>query len=356
MSEGGSSVEGIEVVPIHPEPKGEILSNKETARKPHCLFLSGAMVTNAGIAGIKRGLEVEYGVGKVDAFNSILNLEDPQNLKRFDQMAEVIQNKAKEGLDIVAHSLGAAELRRAIKKVTEKDATFFDQKENTENLNIILISPSGFNKGIIGAFKYLERTIRFNRAEGSWPLLSKSDTLHRGIDALTAFPPDGIPSEALEQALREGMPELSQYREGVERIPLEEEHENKSFLSKEQQENVSIYSAKMRLAIESGNYKGLRHLISSYGKILMPEVNKIYEGEFESAKAQGLKATKATMGAYIGAIRTLINSFGSTPMKEIANLQKKGVSVYLGFPENDIFMKLDQAIAFFEGTVMRLSS
>lgn len=325
------------------EPAREVVG-----QKPHCLFIAGAWGTNAGIRGIKEGLERSYGVGKVEVFNSIFST-DPQNPNRFEQMADNIQKHVKEGLDIVTHSLGAAELRRSIKKITEKDPTFFDRKENTENLHIVLVSPGGFNKGIIASFRYLGRTLRFNRKEGGWPIFSKLETLHRGIDALTAFPPEGITSSDLACAMQEAMPELSQYREGVEKIPLEEEKNNIFHLSQDQKEKFTDYSQMMRTAIENKNYAGLRHLVASYGKILFPLLNEVYAGNFESVKVQGLEATKATMGAYIGSIRTLVNSFGSTPMKEIAKLQRKGVSVDFIIPEYDIFMRLDQAISFFEG-------
>lgn len=66
----------------------------ETKSNRHCLFLSGGMGTYAGIRGIREGLEKQYGVGNVDIFNSIFST-DPQNPKRFKQMADVIQRHAK---------------------------------------------------------------------------------------------------------------------------------------------------------------------------------------------------------------------------------------------------------------------
>jgi hypothetical protein len=324
-------------------------SDNETVRKPHCLFLSPAMGTDAGLRGVKVELGKNYGPDKVTVFNSVLS-PDPQNPNRFEQMADIIQTHAKEGLDIVAHSVGAAELRRAIKKVTERDSAFFDKEENRENLQIFLVSPSGFNKGILGALKYLGRTFKFNREQGNWPIFSKSKSLYRGIDALTAFPPEGITSSDLAQAMQKAMPKQSQYREGIEKIPLEEERNNISRLSQNQKEILTIYSKKMQKAIEQKNYAEFRGIVAEYGKIFFSTLNDIYAGEFESARSEGLEAAKATMGAYIGSIRTLINSLGSTPMKEIAGLHKKGVSVNFVVPEYDIYVKLDQAIAFFEGS------
>lgn len=325
------------------------LGKEAVGQKRHCLFISAAWGTNAGLREIKDGLGKAYGHENVTVFNSVFS-SDTQNTRRFEEIATVIQDNAKKGLDVVAHSLGAVELLRAINIVKKRDATFFDSAENTENLHITLVSPSGFNKGIIGAFKYLERTFRFNREQGSWPIFSKLETLHRGIDALTAFPPKDISSADLALALRNAMLELSQYREEVGAIPLEEERNNISYLSPNQKGQFDTYSEMMHIAIENKNYDELRHLIAKYGKIFFPQLNEIYAGNFKLAKDEVSDATKATMGAYIGAIRSLINSLGSTPMKEIAKLQQKGVVVDFVIPEYDIFMKLDQAIAFFDGS------
>src|SRR3989344_9686067 len=94
-------------------------SGKEINRKPYCLFISGGFGTNAGIHGINEGLRKQDGAKSGKGFNSVFNFEDPQNPNRFNEMADFIQAHAKDGLDIIAHSLGASELKKAIDQINK---------------------------------------------------------------------------------------------------------------------------------------------------------------------------------------------------------------------------------------------
>lgn len=320
----------------------------EVNPKPHCLFLSGGMGTYAGIRGIKEGLEKQYGIGNVDIFNSVFST-DRQNPKRFQQMADVIQKHAKGGLDIVTHSLGAVELRNAIRKVLEREKNFFDSRENTQNLHIVLIGPSGFSKNIKGAFNFLRRTLRYTSEQADFGKISKSNTLFRGIDALTVFPPKDVSPEDLAKGLREAMPEVSRYERDVATFPLEKEENYFDRLSPDQKEHVETYSEMIKSVIENRNYSGLRLLVKKYGEKLRKPLAKIYAGDFESTPTPILGETRATIGGYIGLLNVLVNAFGSKPMKEIAKLNKKGIRVDFIIPEYDIFVPLHEAIAFFEG-------
>lgn len=321
---------------------------KETNANNYCLFLSGASAANADIRGIKAGLEKQYGVGKVEAFNSVFNFKDSQNPKRFEQMADFIQSHSKDGLDIVAHSLGAVELQEAIDVVKKRDKTFFDRKENVENLHIVLISPSGFSKNIKSSFEDLGRTLYYFYEElGSLPIRNKNSP-YRGIEALTAFPPEGIPSKDLAEALRKAMPELSQYDQSVKTVLLEEEHKYSDNLSADKKEQVKIYSEMMKIAISNGNYDGLRHLVIAYGELLKDPLEQVWAGNFESTTAPIAEPTRATMGGYIELMNTIVEAFGGKPMREIAQLQAKGVRVDFIVPEYEIIVPLENVIAFFD--------
>jgi len=347
MSEMSGGETGIPQIKLE-QPRLEF--NKDIGIKPHCLFISGGMGTNVGIRGIREGLEQQYGIGKVEVFNSVFS-KDPQNPKRFEQMADNIQKHAKEGLDITAHSLGAAELRKAIEIVKKRDETFFDRKENTENLHIVLVSPSGFSEGIKGPFRFLARTWSFTREQADFGKASKSNTLFRGIDALAAFPPQGISSSDLALALRNAMPELSQYKEGFATVPVVDTKESfEPHLSDAQKKDIAIRGETIRAAVENRQYDSLRFLVKQYGEVLRKPLIDIYAGNFESTDVQVQESIKATMGGYIGLLSTLIEGFGSKPMKELASLRQKGIRVDFVLPEYDIFMRLDEAIKFFEGS------
>lgn len=321
---------------------------KEISPKPprHCLFISGIAWS---VNGVKEGLEKEYGNGNSDVFSSISSL-DRQNPQRFEQMADIIQKHAGEGLDIFAFSLGAAELGRALKLVEKRDKEFFGNEKNVGNLNIILGSPSGFNKGLIGGLRYLARTIKFNREEGSMPLFSKGDTLRRGMDALAAFP-ISVPQAELSSALQKAMPEMSQDREGIKKIVLEDNKNYVSSLSEEQKKQVETYGDMIRLAIDNCNYDGLRHLVGSYGKIFKGSLDEMYKGCFDSTgdqetKESGKLTMKEMVGGQIELLRIMNNALGSVPMRQLEALQEKGVNIRFIVPEYDIYVKVEQLIEF----------
>jgi hypothetical protein len=336
---GFSADAHLDQIPFANNPLNELLY-KEGDTNDYCLFISGGTGTNAGISGIKDGLEKAFGVGKVAMFNSVLNFEDPQNPERFEQMADIIQSCAKKkiGLDIVAHSLGAAELKEAIDVIEKRDPTFFDKKENVEKLHIILIAPSGFSEGFLGPIRFLSR------------VNERTQPPFNGIDALTAFPPEGINSEDLAIALRKAMPELSQLNADlpIETFSLVTEGDYSNKLIDSEKEQIKTYSDMMKIAITNQNYDGLRHLIIKYGEILKGPLEKVYAGSFESADAQTIEAAYATVGGYIEMIRVLIDGLGSGPMRELAKLQEKGITLYFIIPEYDVILTLNEAINFFD--------
>jgi hypothetical protein len=330
------------------EPKLSQDSGKEINRKPYCLFISGISGTYAGIRGIKEGLERQYGAGNVKEFNSVVS-SDPQNPRRFEQMADIIQERAKSGLDIVAHSLGAAELRKAIVILNKRDNNFFNNKENAENLQIVLVSPAGFSKDFKSVMHYVGRTFKYLREQGNLPIISKSNTLLRGIDALAAFPPEGVSPEDLALALRAAMPKISQYKEYVKAVPLGEEEGYVSNLTIDKQKEVEEYGKKISSAIETKDYVVLRDLVKKYGQFLKEPLEQIFAGNYEKAKAQIVEATTSTMGGYVGMLSTLIDAYGGKPMRELAKLIGK-VPILILIPEYDIFMTLKEAIDSFAGT------
>jgi hypothetical protein len=321
---------------------------KKVSVKPHCLFISGATDTDDGIRGIKNKLEEQYGVGRVEAFSSILNFKDPRNPERFEQMANVIQSYSKEGLDIIAHSLGAVELKKAIDVIKKRDQTFFDKKENIENLHIVLISPSGFSKGILGPLVYLGRIMRYAHSQVDLESI-KLNSPHRGMDALAAFPPEGISSGDLAIALREAMPELSQLKDDrfAETIPLQREPNYLDKLSSFEKEQVKLYGNMINAAIIDGNYDALRHLVIRYGKLLKKPLNQVSQGYFESTENHIAGEVWAIIGGCLGLLAST-EALGSNPMKEFAKLQTKGASVNFIVPEYDIIVPLDEAIEFFD--------
>lgn len=82
----------------------EVQQGKEQAEKrPHALFIAGGMGTAAGCRGIDEGLKAAYGPDRVKTFHSELNFIDPQNPKRFEQMADYVIDNIPNGVHVVAH-------------------------------------------------------------------------------------------------------------------------------------------------------------------------------------------------------------------------------------------------------------
>ena len=321
--------------------------------KPHALFIAGGMGTYKGISDIKAGLKEAYGLENVTVFNSILS-SDPQNPKRFKQMADVVMNNIDKGVHIIVHSLGASEARKMIKQIKRKDPEFFNNPYNIENLHITLVSPASI-KGVAGPFRFLAKTWRFAREQAETPI-SKKRTLLRGIDSLTAFPPQNIPDAELTQAMRDAFGKLSQYEEGViegeDVVLFNPEFTYFNKLDDKKKEDLETHDKKLKLAIDSKNYVNLRKLVAERGELLRQPLADVFAGKFkdtsgESADDPILEATRATMGGYIDLFNTLVSAISNLPLKEMEELQRRGVRVNFVVPEYDIWKSTEEARRFF---------
>ncbi len=314
--------------------------------KRRCLFISGFGGSYAGIRGIEEELEKAYGGEKVKVFNSIYS-SDPKNPQRFNQMAKFIMSHAAEGLDVVALSLGAAELRKAIRVIKKKKKDFFNDSKNFKNLHIILVSPSGFNKS---RREYLKRSLKYFSQEGELPVISKPNELLRGISALLAFPLIDVPVNEFTKSLRKAVPELSQYGEDAAEIPLEEEKGYVSYLDPIQQADVKKFSERFRVQMEKKDYALMRKLIAEYGEMLRQSLARVFAGEFENKKEREvlkrsiLESMWGSMRGQIRMFNMLINATGSTSLEEFSKLQEEGVLIDFIIPEYDVFMKINEAV------------
>lgn len=233
-----------------------------------------------------------------------------------------------------------------IKTIKKKEPEFFDKRENTDNLHITLVAPAS-RKGLLGPFRFFAKTAQFTREQAETPI-SKKNALLRGVDTLTAFPPENMPDEVVTEGMRSAMSELSQQRDDIKIVPFVPEHTYMPNLNAEQREQVAVYDDALRLAIEIGDNSKVREIVGQRGEFLRHPLAQVYEGAFETTEAPVLEATKATMGGYISLLRTITSSVFNRPMREIAKLNKKGVRTDFVVPEYDIWMPLDEAIAFFE--------
>lgn len=333
--------EGLRFAPHEPAQSKEV-----GERKPYALFIAGGMGTDAGCKGIDAGLKAAYGEDHVKTFNSELNFIDPQNRERFEQMADYVINNISSGVHVILHSLSVAEGRRMARRIKKKAPDFFKKKENTDNLHITIIAGAS-RKGLLGPFRFIGKTTQFAREQAETPI-AKKNTLLRGVDALTAFPPANMTDEKVTRGMRAAMPELSQHRRGIEVVPFVSATTHMSKLTPEQQLVVENFDEQLQVAIEQRNHAWVRELVALRGEALRGPLAKVYEGESAKTDTVLSDAKKVTVGGYISLLRTITSSIFNRPMREMAKLQRKGVRTDFVVPEYDIWMPLDEAIEFFD--------
>lgn len=123
-----------------------------------------------------------------------------------------------------------------------------------------------------------------------------------------------------------------------------------SSLPPDKKNMAEIYGEMIRQAAVSGNYEGLRHLVTRYGSLLRQPLTQVFAGNFEPTNAPVAEAVRSTVGGYLGLLTTLVEAYSSKPMKELEKLKDKGVRIDLMIPEYDAFMRLSEALKFFDGT------
>jgi hypothetical protein len=305
---------------------------------PHAIFVSGGQGTYARIRGIYEGLKQAYGEKKVKVFNSILS-KDPQDRTRWFKMKQEIQHNIHSGVHLVLHSLGSSEGRFPLKALRREG--FFDKKENVDNMHITLVAPAS-PRGLLAPFRFLSRTIKLAREVGESPI-SKKYSLRRGIDSLTAFPPENMEDAALTQGVRNALDDLSQHRKNLDVIPFVAEQTYTDRLSVQQKAQVSEYDTLLKLAIHNNDHAAVRKFVAARGELLRKPLEQVDLGNYEASAKPIMEATKSTIGGYIALLRTITSAAFNFPLREMKILQRKGVKVDIIVPEYDMFKPADEA-------------
>jgi hypothetical protein len=325
---------------------------KQEKQKKHALFISGMKGTDNDLLRIGSGLRGEYGGENVTMFNSIFSTDTP-NRQRFETMADVIQERAATGLDIVVHSLGAEELRRAVKILKKRDKEFFDKLENAENLRIVLVAPSGFSQGVKERIQYTKgflNILKHHDHEMS-TLFARDDSVLRGLESLHIFPLDNAAD--VTQKLTETAPEWSQKRGKTDIVRFDEPQSNKNYIERklnpEEQVYLSEVDRRLQTALAEDSIEVARNLIVERGKVLRPVLSSFYGCEFEPGLTSEEKKRKLPqrMGKFL-VIRSLMRAGGGKAVKEFSKLSKEGVQVDWLVPEYDCIVPLKTAEKYYD--------
>ncbi len=300
---------------------------RDRERPRHCLILPGMMTNTAGLHaeyGMIEGFAKVYnGRENITAFNSSVSIDEP-NPRRYQDMANVIKDHAASGIDIVAHSLGAEELRRAIRIIKKEEPEFFQREAVKENMRIVLDSPAGFNKGI-------KQRIHYGRG-----MTQLDGPLGVSIDALDAFPMQGISADDLDKILGP----QSNTQEGISRSSADTAVSNDVYLSEEQESALSGHEAQIAAVVESEPEEALR-LFLERGDSVKDPLKQSFEGTPDKIDDKG-KLKISALG-----VRTAIRAFGSKAFKDFVKLREEGISVEVKMPQFDLLIPIEILVKFY---------
>jgi hypothetical protein len=329
----------IEAGPSNPNIPSEGLSNNP---ERHCIFISGAGGYHDGLKGIREGLEKPYGGSEnVTVFNSIYSPDQP-NPRRFEQIADSIKHHLSKGqLDIVVHSLGAAELYRALKELKERDKNYFEDNERNKKLHIILVGPSGSSGNFIEKAAYLKNVMRMARMElPNSPLPTNSNTLERGVASLSQFPSN---IENIAQKTRDALPSSwSNRRDGIKNISFKP-IDNKEYLSSEQRARLVKLDAEFNAATSK---KDISKFLKQRGEIVKSSIDNLLSARKpeDTPPAEPLEPHTNTKGL----LKTIFIGLGNRPIKKFRRLAQNGVEVSWLVPEFDYVVPVKKALRFYD--------
>src|SRR5882724_1309688 len=311
----------------------------ETEPKPrHCLFIPGMNATNSGIAaelGIGPSLANAYGgVENVSVFNSIISTDKP-NIERFTKMANVIKEYSETGLDIVIHSLGAAELYKVIQLLKREDPKFFKDQKRKENLHFVMIGPSGSSKGLKERITYPFRVL--------------GGATDMQYSAMTAFPIQSISPEALTKVNSD----VSNKRDDIPTIPFQNFRTNKEYLNDAEHAMLLTYDAKLQQAYEREDIKEAKRVIKARTKAIHRPLQQVFEG---TTVISTEKPGRRIIGGRQG-LGVILRAFGKKPMEEFMRLSDMGYQVDYLVPEFDTVKPLEKIVRLFQGrdTALRVN-
>lgn len=316
-------------------PQSETLSSREgNPKKRHCIFIPGMQATNAWMnaeMGIGQGLVKAYGEGNVTIFNSIISTDTP-NKKRFEQMSTAIKKQVQQGgVDIAVHSLGVAELSYVLRMIRKdkEDPTYFDDQKVKDNLRIVVIGPSGFNKGLKDKFDYARQVSALNGRKA------------KGFDALTAFPPKGVTPEQLTEIFSDS----SNITEGFRVVPFMPDRTNIEFLSQKDKEMLNVYDKELQDLVLLNWKKDLEEAAEERAGVVKGPLQQVFEGTpVKDRSPRG----RVRVGGITG-LGILIRAAGKKPMEELQAMAKMGYQVDFLVPEYDFVVPLQKVMKFFEG-------
>ena len=312
----------------------------------HCIFISGMGGFYSSLRRLREGLDEAYGGSKnVTVFNSIYSSDQP-NHRRFEQIADSIAYRLEDGpLDIVANSLGATELYRALSVLEEIDENYFGNRERNENLHIILVGPSGSSRNFIEKVAYARGVMRMARKELTYtPLRQKSETLIRGVASLTQFPAETIPDIA--RKIRSALPKTwSNRRSIITDILFEPKTYNRQYLTHGQIARLTSIDERLNTATSS---EDISALLRQRGEIAKEAMQSLVDNTGDNSEDTSSPGSFKPYFKAKGLFTTLIMAMGGGPLNKFKELAIEGVQVSWLVSEFDYVVPIDRALRFYD--------
>ena len=272
------------------------------------LILGGGFATDRGM----RKMAEPFGPMAI-AYNSEIS-SDPKNPHRYRQQATFVDRATRIGRAVILpHSAGIQSWGETQDLLENRG--FFDSRENTQRLFLIAASP-------VGLFRNVKEKAAF---VVNYTRLIMSPTA-KGIDALTAFPPELVTDAELQSFLSK----WQQTNPTVETIAMPRQVNGRASLplGSELARKLTENDIALENAVTSGNRRDVLRVIKQRGKIAKERIQQIFDGEDRpDHTATQVKVPFNTMVA--NALPILRRMFAGQAEADIRYLVEQGGEVVL---------------------------
>lgn len=340
---------------------------KEKEKALNVVFISAARGTYDGLRSIKGTLDREFGADNVSVYNSVL-FGDKPSPDRFEKMGAELKAKIESGhTTILAHSFAAAETMEAFKEIEKEDPDFFKQRENLDNLQLILISPAGFfqnwRQGIKYGLKYIKLGVQEAGMAMGRTVPGKTSILH-GIVSTSVVPHEGIDRDDLVTRVRKVSGKLSQAEGSVREVDAVPDRDYSKYLPAEQAAALQSVDGVFKEAtgvdiLTSRQRRAARKALKQRARL----TSKVVVGSFENRYADQEGDPEIPHEVYDKdkvASRNKTRLMWDTFIKgrvlgKMTEWQNAGMRINFVIPEQDTMMSVDDARNFLQGNDDRLA-
>ncbi len=346
-------------VGISPEIK-----RQETSQQ--VVFISGATGTNDGLRAINSTLQNEFGRDKVTVYNSVL-FGDKSSPNRFVEMGRSLKSKIENGkTTILAHSFGAAETIEAFKEIEKHDPNFFKNKENLDNINLILVSPAGFFKnwrqGIRYGAKYAKLGVQEAGKFFGKTLPGKSSVL-QGIVSASVVPSHVLERGEMIDSVQAMAGKISHMRSDVLSVDANADRDYAQYMDFSEKQKLReidarlaeyAYADQLTWRQRMSARKALRQRGRLTRKVVKGALENKYADDYSDPIISNIRYGRSRSASQARRRLMLDTFLRGKVLEKMNSLQNAGLKINMVVPEYDTLMTVDNAKQFLQGRDDRL--